>query len=141
MRGRFGPAAYFPDRPPTGWEVSSGVAAGALVALQFVTASVSWPELVLGFLAAAVALGPVATTSLGKRIGEWFREIGVGGRATVFVLFAVVVVLLGLSKTIPPVLLDGVFTGGLLAGFLYTVAHLAWAGEVSGWTTDGETTD
>ncbi|WP_226005546.1 hypothetical protein [Natrinema salinisoli] len=141
MRDRFGPTGYFPDRSPTGLEVTSGIAGGALAALQFVTASVSWPVVVLRFLATAVALGPAAATSLGKRIGEWFRGIGARGRGTAIVLFVVIAGLLVLSRTIPPVLLRDVSTGILLAGFLYTVAHLAWAGEVSGWTTDRDSTD
>ncbi|WP_436347214.1 hypothetical protein [Natronorubrum sp. FCH18a] len=134
MVGRIAPSEYFPDRAPTWTEVGLCV----LVVVGFlpqihVRSAISWPAVLVGFLATAVALGPGANSALGERVGQWFTRIGIGGRAVVIVLYAIGVVVLVRSDSIPSEPLVDVGYGVLLAGVLYVVAYVAWAGEVSGW--------
>ena len=137
MCDRTGPAAYVPDRPPTWTEVGCGILAivgfGPTVLLEPTT--ISWPGVVVGFLAFGVALGPLSTTTVGERIGGWFRRVGYAGRAIVIGLFAVVVGVLLVSDALPSAAVRDVGIGGLIACLLYLLAHVVRAGEVSGWWT------
>ena len=136
MDDRSAIAAYFPDRPPTWTEV--GLAALIVVATlvpRFLSDPPSVPALIVGFITFTAALGPIANTTLGARVGRWFRGIGAGGRAAVIVLFAVVVAVLFRIDAVPSDLIADAAVGGLLACVLYVLAYVLLAGEVSGWWT------
>lgn len=132
VQSRF--SKYFPNRTPTWTEVIISVLVVGMIAPDFLSPStISWPAATVGFVIFAVAIGPASTTSLGKRIGQWFREIGVSGRAIAIILFAITVGAIFQLDWVPTSLINDATSGGLLAVFLYTVAYVAWAGEVSGW--------
>jgi hypothetical protein len=60
-----------------------------------------WPLVVAGFVSCVLIAGPLAKTSVGRRLEEWFRAIGIGGRATLIVLFAVGWYLIASTLDIP----------------------------------------
>jgi len=131
-------SAYFPDRPPTWLEVGVALLVTHTVAEKVLRGDVvSWPALWAGFAAFAVALGPGAQSALGARIGQWFRGLDGFTRGAAIVLFVVGFALLSRLPWFPDVLLSDFASGGLLAAICYMVVYVAWAGGVSGWTTDG----
>ncbi|SDR38937.1 hypothetical protein [Natronobacterium texcoconense] len=135
MDVRTGVAAYFPDRPPTWTEVVLGVLVLVAIAPRIYVDSPSAPALLVGFLAFAVALGPAATTTAGRRIEEWFRRIGVVGRAIVLLTFLASTLLAYRLEAIPSTLVGDAAVGGLLAVILYLAAHVLLTREISGWST------
>ncbi|EMA48406.1 hypothetical protein C451_20502 [Halococcus thailandensis JCM 13552] len=48
-----------------------------------------WPWVVVGFVSCVLIAGPIAKSSIGRLLEKWFREIGIGGRALLIVLFAI----------------------------------------------------
>ncbi|NEU55744.1 hypothetical protein [Halorussus sp. MSC15.2] len=50
--------------------------------------TVSWFWLAVGAVAWAAAAGPLASSAVGRRVGAWFRSIGIFGRGVVIVGFA-----------------------------------------------------
>jgi len=86
------PRHWFPDGAPDKLEIALAVIVLFDVAYDLYRGEPAvWSWLVAGFVAAVLALGPVAASTAGSRIGTWFREIGVAGRALVIVAFAVAV--------------------------------------------------
>lgn len=119
-----------------------GVLVGINVSYDiFNFAVVSWSAVATGFLVFSLALGPGANSFLGKRIGQWFRNIGVSGRSTVIVLFALGAVVTFQFDAVPADLIADAASGGLLATLLYLIAYVLWAGEVSGWKGNQENND
>lgn len=134
MSDQFGLSRYLPDRAPTWTEV----VIGAFIALSIVPSFLppsrpALPAAIIGFLAFAIALGPGARSSLGARIGRWFRDIGATGRLAVILGFAAAVAVVGVSGAVPMAPLRDAATGGLAAVLLYLTAHLVAAKEISGW--------
>ncbi|ERG91319.1 MAG: hypothetical protein J07HQW1_01353 [Haloquadratum walsbyi J07HQW1] len=135
-------SAYFPDRPPTWTEVLIGVLVGVQIVPDILSPfTVSWSAAITGFLAFSVALGPGANSSLGRQIGQWFREIGVTGRVAVIVVFALTTVVVFRFDAVPDALITDAASGGLFAVFLYLIIYILWAGEVSGWKSNRENSD
>lgn len=128
-------SAYVPDRPPTWTEVGLGVLLLVVYGPQVVFDPPSIPAFLIGFFAFATALGPLSRTTTGARIGDWFRRIGVGGRAAVIVLFAVVTVWAFTLESVPAATIADAAVGGLLACVLFLLIHVLLAGDVSGWST------
>jgi len=129
-------SVYFPERPPTWAEVVTTLLVVATVSGRFVTDSVSVPLAVAGFLLSAVTIGPGAASGFGQLIGQWFRDIGNGGRASAIVVFAAGVVILSqVAEDLVLVLADAA-AGGMIAIALYVVVQAVRAGGVEGWTTD-----
>lgn len=129
--------AWFPDRPPTWIDVLVGAFAVGWVAFELVVDDPVVPAwLAVGFLAFVLAVGPVANSAVGARIGAWFRGIGVLGRATVIVGFAVAVVVVRSRVDVPDAAVTS-FAGGIIGGVALLVAlHLLQARTVEGWTGD-----
>lgn len=134
-------STYVPDRPPTWFEVGLAVLMLGLVGSSFRVGQQVWPAFVVGFVLFALAVGPVANTSFGRRVGDWFRGIGVSGRAAVIMLFIGLVAVV--ARMLPDLmeLLSDVANGGLAAVVLFTTLHLLVAGEVSGWRPDADSTE
>ncbi len=130
------PDRYFPDRPPTWAEVGLAALITVGFAPRVLLGSPSWPAVSIGFVAFAVAIGPGANTTFGSRIGRWFRQIGLAGRATIIGGFAIAVVATSRVEWIPNDLLADVGTGGVLACVFFLIAYIARAGEISGWRAD-----
>ena len=134
MNTQFGFSKYFPNRAPTWTEVVIAVLLAGSTVTDFLSPStISWPAVIVGFVVFAIAVGPAAATSFGKQVGQWFRGIGFGGRATAIILFIIGVTVLFQIDSIPRALIDDAATGGLLALISYMIVYVAWAGEVSGW--------
>ncbi|MCL9814520.1 hypothetical protein [Natranaeroarchaeum aerophilus] len=93
----------------------------------------SW--LVAGFVTAAIGLGPVAQSSAGARIGNWFRGIGETGRAVAIVVFALA--MWGAVFALEPSLsaLSSAVAGAVAALALYTILFVILSGSIEGWTT------
>ena len=129
-------STYLPDRPPTWTEVGIAVLVVVTYGFPLHVRRPWWPAVILGFVLFVLALGPIANTSIGRRIGNWFREIGLGGRAVAIGLLALTTVVV--SRTMPGLmeLLGNAAYGGLAAVVLFIALHLLIAGEISGWLPD-----
>jgi len=127
---------YLPDRPPTWSEVGLAVLVLGMIGSAVTVRQLWWPAVIAGFVSFALALGPVANTAVGRRVGDWFQGIGKRGRAVVIVLFILTVAIA--SRTVPALmeLLGDAAYGGLAAVVLYTTLHVAVTGEISGWWPD-----
>jgi hypothetical protein len=133
MGGLFEVGTYFPDRSPTWSEVLTVVTAPVSIGswLQLLSPS-SLPAVALGFVGAAILLGPVAQTRVGKQIDRWATEIGRLGRATVIALFAIaVIVALGFEAI--PTGLYGVSLGIFLFSVLLLAAYVLHERPIEGW--------
>ncbi|MDS0260367.1 hypothetical protein NDI56_13265 [Haloarcula sp. S1CR25-12] len=138
MRAVFDAGTYFPDRPPTWLEVGITLLVTGTVAEKVLRGDVvSWPALWAGFAVFAVALGPASQSTLGARIGQWFRGLDGFTRGAAIVLFVAGFALLSRFAWFPDALLSDFGSGGLLAAVCYMVVYVAWAGGVSGWTSGG----
>ena len=134
-------STYLPDRPPTWTEIGLAVLMLGLVGLSVHVGEPVGSAFVAGFVLFALAVGPVANTSFGCRVGDWFRGIGFSGRAAVISLFIGLVAVV--ARMFPELmeLLGNVGYGGLAAMVLFTTLHLLVAGEVSGWRPDADSTE
>jgi hypothetical protein len=108
-------SVWLPESEPTRLEIA--IAAMALVYAVWIvlTGTISWRWLAAGFVTTALAMGPVAASAIGARIGEWFHAIGLGGRAIVIIAFAAVVwaadAVLGIPATPVTSFSVGIFFG------------------------------
>jgi hypothetical protein len=126
---------WFPDRPPTWMEVVSTALMWIPLAITLSPFdSISWTWAVVGFVSFAVAMGPARNTTLGRRVGEWFGNISVAGRGTVIVVFAIIVWWTMFTVDVPTVPVNSYVAGAWVAITLYTLAYLADAGEIDGWS-------
>jgi hypothetical protein len=102
---------------PNRWDIVTAVSSLVLSAVFLSTVEavlVVW--LIVGFVASVVLIGPVAASTLGRRVSSWLEAIGGPGRLlavaiTYVVWHYVVEPLLG----IPDVLVTNFVSGGLLA--------------------------
>ncbi|MGA9400503.1 hypothetical protein [Haladaptatus sp.] len=125
---------WFPDRPPTWGEIlPTTLISFSLAADPSVFDTISWAWVAVGFVLTGIGLGPARATALGKRFGQWFRDIGVTGRISAIILFFVVAWGTLLTVEIPIAVIDSFVVGMWAALILYFLAHIAHAGEISGW--------
>jgi hypothetical protein len=92
-----------------------------------------WSWVAVGFVALVVAAGPGANSTPGKKLGHWFRSIGVAGRATAISLFIISVWVVQTTFAVPyrPVLSFG---AGIISAVPLVVAiHVLIAGRPTGW--------
>ena len=89
---------WLPNRPPTVTEISlATVFSVTWVPLQFVRLeAVSWPSVAVGFLLTAMLIGPVASSSFGKRIEDRAQSVGLIWR--VLGLATIIVVLISIAR-------------------------------------------
>ncbi|MFB6083808.1 MAG: hypothetical protein ABEJ94_06140 [Halorientalis sp.] len=125
------PGDWLPDGMPGHTDIAVAGLALVVVAQNVATgAALAWPWVAVGFVAFAVAMGPVAASRVGARVGTRFRDIGAVGRILVIVAFAVTAwfVMTTVEAVMTP--LSSVGTGGLLAGVVFVVARAlsAWSG-------------
>jgi hypothetical protein len=134
MAGLFNIRTYLPDRPAT-WSdvvvVVSGLISIGLWVESFRPSSV--PAVTLGFGSAAILLGPVAQSRVGKRIDKWGTEIGPPGRVTVIALFAIAVIVAFSFEVTPTALIQDVGFGILLFSILGLAAHILHKRRIKGW--------
>lgn len=129
-------STYVPDRPPTWTEIGLAVLVLIMFGSFLLLGIPWWPAVATGFVVFALALGPVANTAFGSRVGHWFREIGKRGRTVVIILFALTVAVVARTAPESMALLGDAAYGGLAACVVYTLIHVIVAGEVSGWRPD-----
>ena len=122
------PRNWFPDGTPSRTDLLvAALALPVVVQNLLVPSSLAWPWVAVGFVAFAVAMGPVAASSLGKRVGTWFRGIGTEGR--LLVLLAVVA-----ASWLVTEIVEGTFTplhslgtGGLFAVVVFVTVRTVYA--------------
>jgi hypothetical protein len=110
-----------------------GVLAVCWLPLNIFSEPLLWSWVAVGFVALVVAAGPGANSTPGKKLGHWFRSIGVAGRATVIILFFISFWVVRTTFTIPARLVVSFGAGIISAIPLYVVAHLLIAGRPTGW--------
>ena len=104
------------------WHLALGaLVAGWAIVTLYVAETVAWGAVAVGFVTFAIAAGPVAASSIGSRVGAWFRGIGYAGRAAVIVGFAVAIWGLVPLVDVSAVRVTGFGVGGMLG----TVAVVA----------------
>ena len=84
-------SALVPDHTPSRVDLFMMVIAAFELYLNFYIDSSGreWPWVVVGFVSCVLIAGPIAKSSIGRLLEKWFREIGIGGRALLIVLFAI----------------------------------------------------
>ncbi|MBX0286891.1 hypothetical protein [Haloarcula salinisoli] len=132
----FDVGTYFPERPPTWAEVVTTLLVTATVVPEFLDDTVSLPIAVAGFVLFALAVGPGANSSIGQRVGQWFRDIGKHDRALAIFVFLVTMAVLSLVAEALVVVLADAAAGGMMAVALYVFVHAVRAGGVEGWMSD-----
>ncbi|WP_233274763.1 hypothetical protein [Haladaptatus cibarius] len=95
--------------------------------------SISWELVAPGFGLFVIAIGPASHSSFGKRVGSWFRGIGVSGRILVICLYAIGVFWALFTFDLPMAQITSFGAGVWLAIVLFQLAHVADAGEIDGW--------
>lgn len=138
MSGIFEEGTYLPDRSPTWSEVLVFIFGLIVIGLQRQLHSpLSLPAVALGFVGAAILLGPIAQTQVRKRINEWETETRFLARlgAIIWVLIGGIVTLR--FEAIPTEritdLLKSVLFGVLLFYLLVLAAHLLYKRQITGW--------
>ncbi|WP_423745594.1 hypothetical protein V5735_06405 (plasmid) [Haladaptatus sp. SPP-AMP-3] len=126
---------WFPDRPPTWMEVGIVVLFSVSTAIDlYPYDEISWTWVAVGFVLCGFGMGPAGTTSLGKRFGQWFRDIGGAGRVAVIVCFAVGVWWAMLTVDLPIAKVESFVAGLFFSLVVFLLAHYADAGEIDGWS-------
>jgi hypothetical protein len=126
-------STWTPDRQPTWTDVLMGVLAVSWLPFNILGEPLLWSWVAVGFVTLVVAAGPGANSTPGKELGQWFRSIGVAGRATVLVLFIISFWIVQTTFAVPylPVLSFG---AGIISAIpLVVAAHLLIAGHPTGW--------
>lgn len=84
-------SALLPDHTPSRVDVFIAILAALTLFTNFFgeSSGEDWSWIVVGFVLTMVATGPIAKSSVGRLLSDRFREIGVGGRAFLIILFAV----------------------------------------------------
>lgn len=128
-------STWVPKRTPTWSDIFIAVLASITALLDLFTESGTWawPWVVVGFILWMIGSGPVAKTSTGQHIGDWFRKIGGAGRLLVILLIVVVVYSIIYVFDIPTNPIYNFINGMLLGIGVFVLLHIFYAGEVSGW--------
>ena len=77
----------------------------------------------IGLVTGYLAMGPIASSRFGRRIGKWVRRIGVRGRLAAVRKYAILVVALNWFVDIPADLVTCFFVGSLASIGLYTIGE------------------
>ncbi|WP_226482230.1 hypothetical protein [Natrinema amylolyticum] len=93
---------WSPEGSPDRWHLALSIVVATWAIWNLATIeTATWGATAAGFVAFAIASGPIAASSVGTRVGARFREVGYTGRALVIAGFAVgiwgAVPLLGVS--------------------------------------------
>jgi hypothetical protein len=126
--GVLAPRNWLSTDSPSGTDLLVAALA-LLVVVQnlLLPSSLAWLWVAVGFVAFAVAMGPVAASSFGERVGSWFRGIGVEGRLLAIVAVAAAVWLV--TEVVEGVFtpLHSLGTGGLLAVVVFVALRTVYA--------------
>lgn len=133
MTGTWHPAAWIPDRPPRKIEVALALFFTiVLVPAQFLVAeSISPSAAAAGLLVTLLVIGPVASSRLGRRIGDRFRSIGIAWRALLLAVFVVPLFVAGADVPRPVGVAGTVVPHpvgiGFVLGSMAAILALLWA--------------
>ena len=129
-------SAWLPNRQVTLLDVFFGVTAGIWVLVGFWRLSLLWLWVTVGFSAFMLAAGPAGNLALGRSLGEWFRSIGIAGRAIVIGLVVSAVWAVETLFDIPDTLLTS-FAIGMVGGVALIVrVSLLVGGRPEGGSTN-----
>jgi hypothetical protein len=101
------------------------------VSFFFLVETVLWLWLAVGFVIGTVAMGPIATSPIEKRIGARFETIGVLGRAIFIVASLAVLGAVQVVLEVPQISVTNAAIGGMFALGVVVVAE-ALRARVSG---------
>lgn len=76
---------------------------------------ISWTWLVSGFTAAVVAMGPVATSAIGRRISMWFENLGDEKRVLTIFLLVLGLGAIQIAIDVPQTPMANFAIGGMVA--------------------------
>lgn len=108
-------AVWLSDDAPSRGDLALTVVVTVLIVFPLLLAeTIFWGWLVAGFLVFALALGPLAASSIGAQVGAWFRSIGYAGRALVIGTVAVLIWTGLATLSIPGGLVSSLGAGGML---------------------------
>lgn len=85
--------------------------------------TVLWLWLAIGFLIGAVAMGPIATSPTGKRIGARFEIVGVLGRATFIIVSLAAIGAVEVVLEVPRIPMTNIAIGGMFSLGVVVVAE------------------
>ncbi|OYR55939.1 hypothetical protein [Halorubrum halodurans] len=125
------PEAWYPDRPPTWTDVLVGVLALLWIPINLGSLrTIHWGWVGGGAAIGVVSVGPLANSRGGKRVGAWFRAIGVGGRLAVVLSFAAAVWIASNRVDVPSEIVTSAAGGFTISLVLFLLAYLIRWGEV-----------
>lgn len=125
---------WFPEHPPTWTDVIIGLLILVWVPINVgYLQTIYWGWLLFGFVIGLVSIGPLANSPIGERVGRWFRNIGILGRAISITSFAVVVWIVRGQVNVPSEIVTSSVSGFMISILLYIFMFLLYSGEISGW--------
>lgn len=109
------PSDWLSDDAPSRRDLALTVVVTVLIVFSLLLAeTIFWGWLVAGFLVFALAVGPLAASSIGAQVGAWFRSIGYAGRALVIGIVAVLIWTGLATLSIPDGLVPSLAAGGMV---------------------------
>lgn len=126
------PPAWLPLRRPTWVDVLVGAFAVYWLAVDWEPVRPTpWPWIGVGFVTFLVAVGPAARSRAGRRAGEWFRDVGLVGRAAAILLFAFALWRVEATVGLPRAPTNGIAAGIMAGALVSVVLSLLYYREVS----------
>lgn len=92
-----------------------------------------WPWVAAGIVLVAIGAGPLANTAVGRSFGDWFHDIGMGGRLVVMAVLLIVLFAVEGMVAVPSQIVVSVANGGLIGIVVLVSVWVLNAGEISGW--------
>jgi hypothetical protein len=124
-------STWYPERPPTWTDVLVGVLALLWIPINLASLrTIHWSWMVGGAAIGLVSVGPLANSRAGKRVGAWFRAIGVGGRIVVILSFAAAVWIVSNRVDVPSETVTSAAGGFTISLVVYLLASLTHSGEI-----------
>lgn len=126
--------ACFPNRPPTWTEVGIVTVCVLVYVPQLIfSAAVSWTMVAVGIVTTIGLIVGGSHSTAGRKFGSWFKSISGGSRITLILVFVIAIGTISILTPLSYVQFGNLGTGGIVAIFFYTIAHVLWAGKISEW--------
>ena len=124
-------STWYPERPPTWTDVLVGVLALLWIPINLASLrTIHWSWMVGGAAIGLVSVGPLANSRGGKRVGAWFRAIGIGRRLAVILTFAAAVWIVSNRVDVPSEIVTSAVGGFMISLVVYLLAYLIHSGEI-----------
>ncbi|QIO22466.1 hypothetical protein [Haloarcula sp. JP-L23] len=128
-------AGWLPEAPPTWDQVIVTALASVSTALTiYETDAVSWAALGGAFAVTVAVAGPVAQSSVGRRLRQRAPRLGRRAVAVGIAVFAVVVWVTVQTIAVPASVVTALGTGIVLGVAVLVVFQAASTGTISGWS-------